>query len=232
MLNKLSTSLKECEIKFAKDGGGSFEGYASKFDGNDSYNDTIQKGAFSKTLETRGRPPLMLYGHDSGRVIGKWTELGEDSSGLIVKGEFTPGHTDAQNIHASLKHGAIDGLSIGFRIPKGGAEEKDDGGRIIKAIDLVEISVVSMPADDAARISMVKSEIETIESMKEAELYLRDSGEFSRSTATCFVSQLKSLIQSDSEAELKQQIAELKKQIETNRAHSTTDQLIQAIRAL
>jgi HK97 family phage prohead protease len=232
MLNKISTSLEQCEIKFDKAGGGIFEGYASKFDGNDSYNDTIIKGAFAQTLKDRSRPPSMLYNHNPNVVIGKYTHVGEDSSGLIVKGEFTPGHTEAQNVRASLIHGAADGLSIGFRIPKGGSEVKEDGGRILTAIDLVEISVVTMPADDAARISMVKSEIETIESMKEAELYLRDSGEFSRSMATCFVSQLKKLYQSDSEAELKQQIAELKKQIETNRAHSTTDQLIAAIRKL
>ena len=108
-----------------------------------------------------------------------------------------------------MKHGAIDGLSIGFRIPKDGSEEKENGGRILKAIDLVEISVVSMPMDIDARITSVKEEINDIENMKEAELYLRDSGVFSRSTATAYVSRLKTIIQSDSEDELKEQITAL-----------------------
>ncbi len=182
-------SLQDCNIKLSSSPG-VFSGYASVFNGNDSYNDTIKPGAFSKTLEERTRPPLMLFGHNSERVIGKWISLKEDDIGLKIKGEFTPGHTDAMNTYASLKHGAIDGLSIGFRIPKNGADEKEDGGRIIKEIDLGEISIVTFPADMDARVSVVKEDIDRIKSLKDAEQFLREADKFNRNTAKDFVSVL------------------------------------------
>ena len=211
MLRKCDLALPDCEIKIAKDGR-RFEGYASVFGGVDSYNDTIEKGAFTATLDGRKRMPLMLFGHNPGRVIGKWVNLAEDSKGLHGEGEFTPGHTDAENAYASMKHGAIDGLSIGFRVPKGGAEEKEDGGRVLKVIDLVEISVVTMPADDAARVSAVKETVEAIASLRDAEAFLRDSG-CSRATAQTLLSRIRSIVLSDSHKEAQEEIEEMKKRL-------------------
>ena len=211
MLHKFDLSLADCEIKVAKDNG-TFEGYASVFGGNDSYNDTIEKGAFASTLDGRKRMPLMLYGHNPGRVIGKWLHLSEDSKGLHAKGEFTPGHSDAMNAYASMKHGAIDGLSIGFRIPDGGADKKEGGGSIIKVVDLVEISVVTMPADDAARIEIVKEDLEAIASMRDAELFLRDSG-YSRATAQTLLSRVRSIVLSDSAPEEADEVKEMKRKL-------------------
>lgn len=190
----------EAELKFAGEKHGVFEGYASVFNGVDSYGDTILPGAYADTLKDRGDkgPVLMLYGHNPGRVIGKWVELREDSKGLFVRGEFTPGNTDAQNVYANLKFGALSGLSIGYRIPPNGADEKADGGRYIKSIELFEISVVSMPADNLARVDDVKSAIEAIQSLSDAEGMLRDAAGFSRKEATAFVSRLKAILQSDS----------------------------------
>lgn len=198
MLSK-DIGLAQADIKFAGVEDGTFEGYASVFGGVDSYKDTIVRGAYSKTLEKRSSPVLMLFGHNPGRVLGKWTSLSEDERGLHVKGEFTPGHTEAQNVRASLRHGAISGLSIGFKIPPGGAEEKDDGVRVLKQIDLVEISVVSMPADDAARVSLdsVKSYIDDIETVRDVEMFLRDAGTLSRAAATALVARCKSVFQGE-----------------------------------
>ena len=121
MIFKKDNPLESCELKFDDSEEGSIEGYASMFNGNDAMDDTIEPGAFTKSLETRERPPHMLFGHNPGRVIGKWADLMEDDSGLVAKGLFTPGNRDAQDARASAKFGEIDGLSIGFRIPDGGA---------------------------------------------------------------------------------------------------------------
>lgn len=205
MLNKFDNPLNSCEIKFAQDAA-TFSGYASVFGSVDSYGDTIVKGAFKDTIKNRTRPPLMLFGHNPGRPIGIWTELREDDSGLLVSGEFTPNHTDAANIRASMKHGAVDGLSIGFRIPTGGAEDTDSGGRLISKIDLVEISVVAMPAEKNARVdtSTVKSEIGGIVTIREAEMFLRDAGMWTRPMAKDFLSQLKTIVLRDAEVEVGQ----------------------------
>jgi len=197
MIHKYDLAFEQCEVKIGRNG--RFTGYASVFDGLDSYGDTIKAGAFANTLSNRGRLPVMLFGHNPGRVIGKWLQLAEDSRGLHGEGEFTPGHSDAQDVMASMRHGAIDGLSIGFRIPKGGAEQKEDGGRIIKQIDLVEISVVTFPADDAARITSVKEQLDSLESIRDVEAFLRESGGFSRAAAQALLSRVKSLVLSDSD---------------------------------
>lgn len=197
LLNKATNPLESCEIKFDQQEG-VFSGYASVFGGVDSYGDTIVRGAYSDTLANRQRPPLMLFGHNAGRVIGKWTALAEDEKGLVVTGELTPGHTDAKNAYASLKHGAITGLSIGFRVPDGGAEEKD-GVRLLKKIDLVEISLVSMPADDLARVDNVRAEIETLQNIRDVELWLRDAAAFSRTQAKAFLAQLREILQRDAD---------------------------------
>lgn len=224
MLNKSDTPLERCELKFDGMSDGQFEAYASVFNGVDSYLDTIHPGAFAKTLLERKKPIRMFWQHDPNIVIGKWLDAREDEKGLKVRGEFTPGNTHAENAYASMKHGAIDSLSIGFRIPKGGYINKaptcdcdedawcmHPAGRDIKEIDLIEISPVSLPADAGASISAIK--MEQITSLKDVERILRDSALFTRKTATSFVSQFKTLCQSDSDTALKERITDLERQL-------------------
>ena len=225
MLNRLDNPLERCEFKFAGMQDGQFTAYASVFNGVDAYKDTIHPGAFTDTLNERKQPVRMFWQHDPSIVIGKWLDLREDEKGLMAVGEFTPHNTHAENAYASMKHGAIDSLSIGFRLPKGGFKNKpkecdcDEGdfwcmhpaGRDIHKIDLIEISPVSLPADNNANISAVK--MESITSLKDAELLLRDLAQFSRKEATKFVSQLKSICQSDSDTELRKQITKLELQL-------------------
>lgn len=202
----------DCEIK-AHGSGWSFEGYGSKFDGVDSYNDTIHKGAYEKSLSDRDMQVFMRFEHRSGDLPpGKWTHIEEDSKGLFMKGELTKGQSLATDIKASMEHGTLQGLSIGYRIPKGGAEEIE-GVRHIREIDLVEVSIVQNPADSAALITGMKGEIEVIESLKEAERFLRDVDKFSKSTAMYFVSRVKALCLRDAEKASVDEITELKNRL-------------------
>lgn len=121
----------------------------------------------------------------------------EDDHGLWVEGELTPGHSVADDAYALLKHGAVSGLSIGYRVVNG--TQNETGGLDLKEIDLIEISVVESPADLSAQIGDVKSAIEDADSYKEIERVLRDAGRFSRTEAQMLVSRLKSLVQSESE---------------------------------
>ena len=197
MLVRKSLSLSECDIKMDGDTG-KFAGYASVFGGVDSYGDTILKGAFETTLKRDGKPK-MFYGHQAfdGLPIGKWTVAKEDDHGLYVEGEITPGMSLAGDVRAALKHGTLDGLSIGGYLKAGDFEMLDDGKRIIKKWSrLIEISVVAFPADSAARVdlSSVKSEIEQIGSIQEFERFLRDAGGFSREAAKTILSRAKDLL--------------------------------------
>jgi HK97 family phage prohead protease len=187
------------DLKFT-DSGMKFSGYASVFGGVDAYGDTIEQGAYAETLKKRQRPIRMRWNH-YGNIIGKWTIIKEDEKGLYVEGELTPGHSTAEDVYASLKHGAISGLSIGYRVRA--YEQLSDETRLLKQIDLVEISVVEEPADLGAQIGAVKSAITDAESLKEIEALLRDAGGFSRTDAGALVSRIKSLSLRDAEAEEK-----------------------------
>lgn len=193
-------NLTDVQVKLDPVGGMKFSGYASKFNDIDSYNDTIAPGAYTKTLENRTRPIRLRWNH-YGEIIGKWVMLKQDDYGLYVEGELTPNHSKAQDVYALLKHGAIDGLSIGFYLRD--YETRSDGVRVIKEAELVEISVVEDPADLGAKIGDVKSALNEMKTLKEIETLLRDAGGFSRNDATALVSRIKSLYQSDSDAELK-----------------------------
>lgn len=190
--------VRSAEFKFDGETG-EFEGYASVFNGVDSYGDTIAPGAYKNTLGSRERSIKMRWNH-FGPVIGKWMEMREDAKGLFVRGSLTPGHSVASDVHASLKHGAIDGLSIGFYAK--GYEEDDKGHRTLTDIELVEVSVVEEPADLGARIANVKSRIDEAETMKDFEGILRDGG-FSWASAKSLVSRIKSVSLREGELEPK-----------------------------
>lgn len=197
-MERKTLSLDAIEVKFDDEKRGVFSGYASKFGGVDSYGDTIVAGAYKKTLKKRERPVQLRWNH-YGDVIGKWTRIEEDENGLYVEGELTPGHSKASDVYALLKHGAVTGLSIGYRPVQ--IRELGDGKRELKEIDLIEISVVESPADNAAHVGDVKSVIDSAESLKEIESILRESGGFSRNDATALVARIKSLAHGDRETE-------------------------------
>lgn len=191
-------SVDAVEFKFDADKPGVFSGYASVFGGVDSYGDTIMPGAYKDTIAERKRPIQMRWNH-YGDVIGKWTVLREDEKGLYVEGELTPNHSKANDVYALIKHGAVTGMSIGYRPVK--AIENEKGGKDLHQIDLIEISVVESPADIDAQIGNVKSIIQEANSLKEIERLLRDAGGFSRADATALVSRIKALSHGERDAE-------------------------------
>ena len=186
--------LGNIEVKFDDARRGFFSGYASKFGGVDSYGDTVMPGAYLSTLEMRKRPVQMRWNH-YGEVIGKWLDIRENEHGLWVEGELTPGHSKAEDVYASLKHGAVSGLSIGYRPVKSFPNET--GGVDLHEIDLVEISVVESPADLAAQIGDVKSAFDAIETFREYESYLREVEGKSHSQAKAHIAKVKHLRDDD-----------------------------------
>lgn len=197
MLHKLN-AIENVEVKFYEGKQGLFSGYASVYGGVDSYGDTIMPGAYAATLMDRERPIQLRFNHEPG-VIGKWTRIEEDNKGLYVEGELTPGHSKAMDVYASLMHGAISGLSIGYRPVK--FTPNQNGGLDLQEISLIEISVVESPADLNAQIGNIKSALDEVKSLKEIETILRDAGGFSRADATALVSRIKALSHGDRETE-------------------------------
>ena len=177
------------QIKAAGDDG-TVEGYGSVFGVRDNYDDVIAKGAFIQSLKDHkaaGTMPAMLWQHDADKPIGVWTEMVEDEKGLRIKGQLALETVKGKEAHALLKMGALNGLSIGF-MSKEWAYDRDTEVRTLTAIDLWEVSLVTFPANEKARVTNVKSADE-LQAPKDAEKVLRDAG-FSKSDATAFVSRV------------------------------------------
>jgi len=169
---------------------GTVEGYGSVFGVRDNYDDVIAKGAFIQSLKDHkaaGTMPAMLWQHDADKPIGVWTEMVEDEKGLRIKGQLAMETVKGKEAHALLKMGALNGLSIGF-MSKEWAYDRDTEVRTLTAIDLWEVSLVTFPANEKARVTNVKSADE-LQAPKDAEKVLRDAG-FSKSDATAFVSRV------------------------------------------
>jgi HK97 family phage prohead protease len=197
------------EIKAADTKTGEIEGMGSIFGEEDSYGDVIEKGAFEETLAS-GRSVKMLWQHDTRRVIGVWDKLEETEEGLYAKGRISNEISDGKDALAAARMGAVDGLSIGFNIPPGGARfDEETEIRMISKIDLWELSLVTFPAAANARISGIKSmgfdEIDALDE-KGIERALREAG-LSRDGAKAMLHRHAKLIRAREAQGLKEAIA-------------------------
>lgn len=199
-MNLLTKSV-ELELKELKDNG--FTGYGSVFNTKDQGGDIVVAGAFSKSLkkwQENGRQVPVLWQHKTDEPIGSWADLSEDDHGLLGNAElWTDDAPYARIAHKGMKTKTITGLSIGYRIKREEYDKKAGANRLIE-LDLVEISVVTNPMHDDARISTVKAMIEagTLPTLREFEEFLRDAGGFSKAQAEKIASNgLKQLLRGD-----------------------------------
>lgn len=140
---------------------GVISGYASVFGNVDSYGDIVAKGAFSKSIEKiekTGKVISVFYGHnmeDPRANIGRVIELREDGHGLFFKAQLDlSGGTYGRLVYEQLKDGRLDSLSFGFSVIDGANTE---AGYELRELELYEISVVPIPANQEALITGVKA---------------------------------------------------------------------------
>lgn len=187
------------EVKFAKDSDDTmtFSGYGAVFDNVDSYGDVIVKGAFVDTLaraKTANDWPAMLLNHGGWGVtsddqvpIGIWTAMEEDDIGLRVEGKFadTARGREAYALLKMTPRPAINGLSIGYIAKEWEMRSRpEEPRRTLKKVDLLEVSLVTFPANPKARVQGVKSGL----TVRDAERALRDVG-FSQTEAKAILAE-------------------------------------------
>lgn len=194
-------AFDQAAIKFANGGAqGVFEGYASVFGVVDSDGDVIEAGAFADALKSQSRAVAMFFNHQRNEIpVGKWLDLSEDSHGLHVRGELTPGNPQSEALKAAMMHGTVGGMSVGCSIAKGDMSTIATGFSFRKVSRLTEISVCTFPANEAATVSTLKS-MDTIESIRDAESWLRESAGLSKSEAQALIARIKSAVRSESES--------------------------------
>jgi HK97 family phage prohead protease len=173
---------------------GTFEGYASIFGNVDSYGEVVEPGAFTASLvdsRRKGNSVKMLWQHDPSQPIGVWSDLAEDSKGLYVKGRLLKDAVpQASAAYALLKEGALDGLSIGYRVVEAAPHPDKTGILSLKKLNLKEASIVTFAANDRAKVTDVKHMIAAglLPTAREFEEFLRDAGGFSKSVAAAIAS--------------------------------------------
>lgn len=171
-----SYPLMECKA----DEAGRFKGYASTYQ-RDAYGDRIVPGAFAQSIkDQRGRIPIFLD-HSRDNWVGFSTDLAEDAKGLFIDAQLSLKSTRGADAYALLQTAqSCDynvGLSIGFIPTEVDTEESAAGlARVIKTIDLYEVSLTPFPANKGARVQDFKS-------IRNVEQILRDVGGCSRDAA-------------------------------------------------
>jgi hypothetical protein len=130
-----------------------FAGYAAVFDRPDRGGDVVRAGAFSRSLARGARAVPLLWQHDPARPVGRIEYLKEDKRGLRVIARLSPGRA-GDEAAALLQDGAVRGLSFGYRVRKASG----DAPRELTEIDLVEVSLVSLPMQPRARVHAVEGE--------------------------------------------------------------------------
>ncbi len=179
-----------------------FEGYAVTWANVNSHGERFEKGAFADLIAS-GKIVHMYYNHaymdwltgNSAKRIGKWVELVEDDTGLLVKGELTPNMSQSNDVAAMLAHGTVDGLSIAFYEPNPIDVYQDNtGARVIRRVDLYEISVVDEPSDQTARITPTAEAIDAVRSADDANNLLVSMG-LSSNDAQSLLARLNDVLQ-------------------------------------
>jgi HK97 family phage prohead protease len=167
---------KQLSLEWKADETGTIEGYGSVYGNKDLGGDIVVSGAFADSLSS-GRKIKMLSQHDPHAVIGVWDELSDDGKGLRVKGRILTQIQAGKDAYELVKAGAMDGLSIGYRILLAKAV---NGARMIEKADLWEVSLVTFPMNEMTRIDAVKASDLTERDFER--VLTRDAG-FSRSIA-------------------------------------------------
>lgn len=181
------------EVK-AVDAEGKFSGYGSVFGVVDSYGEIVAPGAFTESLAelaAKNRTLPALWQHRGAEPIGNWdmATMKEDGYGLHGEGVLWLEEAPYARIaHRGMKSRAITGLSIGYYERDASRDEKT-GIRTLRKLELVEISIVTSPANDDARLDQVKAKVAhgDLPTLREFEGLLREHG-FSKSRAAVIAS--------------------------------------------
>lgn len=166
---------------------GQFSGYGSVFGVVDCYDEIVAAGAFTDSLanlKKTGRTLPVLWQHATNDPIGNWPELAEDAIGLAGQGDLWLGvAANAAVAQKGMQTKSVNGLSIGYYVLKSTFDEAT-GLLTLDAVDLLEVSVVTNPANTMARVNAVKARIDAGDflTFREFEELLREQG-FSRSAA-------------------------------------------------
>jgi HK97 family phage prohead protease len=130
-------------------------GYANTTS-KDRAGDVVTAEAWAKGVENFRQNPVMLYQHKHDCPIGRFDKITVDKKGIYVEGTVSEAAEKNHGIHTLIKDGALKSFSVGFRVKDGKYNHNDDT-MLITDVELLEISVVSVPCNQESLFSLRKS---------------------------------------------------------------------------
>jgi HK97 family phage prohead protease/HK97 family phage major capsid protein len=153
-MEKIFNLTSTFKAQAGEDGSVMIRGMASTAD-FDRAGDSISAEAWTKGgLKNFEKNPIILFNHDYDRPIGRATRMKAGPHGLELECKISksaPG-----NVAELVKDGVLGAFSVGFRV-KDADYIKETDGLMIKDAELFEVSVVSVPCNQAATFSLAKS---------------------------------------------------------------------------
>lgn len=161
--------IKACIKSELAEDGGIVKGYASTFDRDpDAYGDVVAPGAFAdslarwKSLNEQGKYIPLLWGHDTDDPksnIGRVVDAYEDERGLFIEAEFDADNEKAQYVRKLVQEGRVYQFSFAFEIRDQATVELENGVKAneLRDLELFEVSLVQIPANQHATVEEVKS---------------------------------------------------------------------------
>lgn len=129
-----------------------FAGYAAIFGRCDRGGDVVRAGAFERSLKRGAGAVPLLWQHDPARPVGRIEYLREDRRGLRVIARLSAGAA-GREAAALLKTGGVAGLSFGYLVRKSSGSKP----RALEDVELIEVSLVSVPMQPKARVHAVEA---------------------------------------------------------------------------
>lgn len=136
------------------------EGYASTND-VDRHGDIVPASVWEAGIKNYLKNPVILAYHQHDEPVGRMTEHKVDEKGLYVKARISAAAEDVFNL---VKDGVLTAFSIGFRIVDAEYNSALELF-VVKELELHEISVVSVPANQNTLFSLSKA-FDTAEEFK------------------------------------------------------------------
>lgn len=166
---------------------GTFSGYASIFGNIDLGGDIVERGAFKETVTNSEGRVLTLWQHNQRQPIGS-ASVRPDDRGLYFEGKLVMEDPLARTALAHMKAKTVEGMSIGYDILEGGAQIMESGVRLLKALKLWEISLVTWGMNPQAGVLSAKDRLRQITDIRAFEDFLREAGGFSNAQAKLLAS--------------------------------------------
>ncbi len=190
----LNFKIKSGHLEDENDKFFTIEGLASTFGNLDRQGDIIVKGAFAKTLGNSDIQVQFLHQHNPSDVLGRIDHIRETDDGLFLMARMPKNIDIVRNLMPLLDMGAIGKFSIGFNVID--TDVSPDGNRLIKEIELHEVSVVTFAANNKANITSVKKDvpmlnvedIECLSTRRDFEKMFMNTGIFTRKASNLLAS--------------------------------------------